>query len=117
MPVTRTHPPTTPRRTREADRASPRARDKPVPEIGDRRKPADWQREERRRPERARLPANETTQMAAGIGIAISSVSDALNVLPGRWDAVAASCLGALVAGVAWGNKRWKDRHGNRPEN
>jgi hypothetical protein len=100
----------------EPEHASAGARDRPASEIAARRKPLDWQREERRRPERPRLPANETTQMAAGIGVTLSSVADALNVLPGRWDAVAASFPGAAVAGVAWGNKRWKDRHGHRPE-
>jgi hypothetical protein len=98
------------------DRVSPEARDRPASEIAGRRKSLDWQREERRRPERSRLPGNETTQVVAGIGVTLSSVADALNVLPGRWDAVAASFLGAAVAGVAWGNKRWKDRHGHRPE-
>ena len=55
-------------------------------------------------------------QVAAGAGIFVSSVAEAVNILPGRWDAVAASFVGAAAAGVAWGNKRWKDKHGNRPE-
>jgi hypothetical protein len=46
----------------------------------------------------------------------VETHADALNVLPGKWDAVAASFLGAAVASVAWGNRRWKDRHGSRPE-
>jgi hypothetical protein len=91
-------------------------RDKPASKIAERSDPLESQREERRRPERSRLPANDTTQMVAGIGVALSSVADAFNVLPGRWDAVVASFLGAAVAGVAWGNRRWKDKHGNRPE-
>jgi hypothetical protein len=41
---------------------------------------------------------------------------DPSSVLPGRWDAVAASALGAMAADRAWGNKRWKDEHGHRPE-
>jgi hypothetical protein len=31
--------------------------------------------------------------------------------MPARLDAVAASLLGAVVAGAAWGNKRWRDEH------
>lgn len=98
------------------EHAPAETRDKPAGKIADREKPLDRQREERRTPERSRLPANDTTQLVAGIGVALSSVADAVNVLPGRWDAVAASILGAAVAGVAWGNRRWKDKHGNRPE-
>jgi hypothetical protein len=101
---------------RGPEHTPPEARDKPTSRLAEKWDSPESQREERRRPERSRLPANEATQMVAGIGVAISSVADALNVLPGRWDAVAASFLGALVAGVAWGNKRWKDKHGNRPE-
>jgi hypothetical protein len=96
--------------------APPETRDKPASRIAERRDPLESQREEQRKPERSRLPSNEMSQAVAGVGVALSSVADALNVLPGRWDAVAASFLGAMVAGVAWGNKRWRDRHGNRPE-
>jgi len=94
----------------------PETRDKPASKIAERTKPPERQEQKQRKPERSRLPGNDTTQMVAGIGIALSSVADALNVLPGKWDAVAASFLGAAVASVAWGNRRWKDKHGNRPE-
>ena len=94
----------------------PETRDKPASKIAERTKPPERQEQKQRKPERSRLPANDTTQMVAGIGIALSSVADALNVLPGKWDAVVASFLGAAVASVAWGNRRWKDKHGNRPE-
>jgi hypothetical protein len=100
----------------QPEHAPPETRDQPASRIAKQWEPLEDQREKRRRPERSRLPANDTTQMVAGIGIAVSSVADALNVLPGRWDAVAASFLGAAVAGVAWGNRRWKDKHGTRPE-
>jgi hypothetical protein len=98
------------------EHAPPETRDKPASKISERTKPPERQEQKQRKPERSRLPANDTTQVVAGIGIALSSVADALNVLPGKWDAVAASFLGAAVASVAWGNRRWKDKHGNRPE-
>jgi hypothetical protein len=101
---------------RYAEHTPSETRDRPASQIAERSKAQEWQRDERRKPERSWLPTNEITQMAAGIGVALSSVADALNVLPGRWDAVASSFLGAVVASVAWGNKRWRDRHGNRPE-
>jgi hypothetical protein len=95
------------------EHAPPETRDKPAGKIAERTKPPERQEQKQRKPERSRLPANDTTQMVAGIGIAVSSVADALNILPGKWDAVAASFLGAAVASVAWGNRRWKDRHGS----
>ena len=98
------------------EHAPPETRDKPAGKIAERTKSPERQEQKQRKPERSWLPANDTSQMVAGIGIAVSSIADALYVLPGKWDAVAASFLGAAVAGVAWGNRRWKDKHGNRPE-
>lgn len=100
----------------QPEHAPPENTDRPADKIAERRDRLESQEEERRRPERSRLPANETAQWALGIGVALSSLSDALNVLPAKWDAVAIGFLGAAVSGVAWGNKRWKDKHGNRPE-
>lgn len=98
------------------EHAPPETRDKPASRISERTKSPERQEQKQSKPERSRLPANDTTQMLAGIGITLSSVADAVNVLPGRWDAVLASFLGAAVASVAWANRRWKDKHGNRPE-
>jgi len=91
-------------------------RDKPTSEIAERRKPLERQREERRMPERSRLPAADTVQMVTGNGLAMAAVAVAFNVLPDTWDKVAASIFAAVVGNVAWGNRRWKDKHGNRPE-
>jgi hypothetical protein len=96
--------------------APPETRDKPAGKITERREPPESQGQKQRKPERPRLPSNDTMQVAVGATVFVSSVADAVNVLPGRWDAVAASFIGAVAAGVAWGNKRWKDKHGNRPE-
>jgi len=110
-------------RHRKLDGARPEhtpleARDRPASKIAGRWDRPETQEQTQRKPERSRLPSNEATQAAAGASIFISSVIEAAGLLPGRWDAVAASFLGAVVAGVAWGNKRWKDRHGHghRPE-
>jgi hypothetical protein len=99
-----------------AEHAPAEARDGVADKIGKRWEPLEDQKQKRKTPERSRLPSNETAQLAAGVSIAVSSVADAVNVLPGRWDAVAVSVLGAVAAGIAWGNKRWKDKHGHRPE-
>ena len=91
-------------------------RDGAASKIAERQESLEDQGQKRRRPERSRLPSNETAQLVVGVSVVASSVAGAINVLPGRWDAVAASVVGAVAAGVAWGNKRWKDKHGNRPE-
>jgi hypothetical protein len=98
------------------DHAPAEPRDKPVSRIDERTKPLDDQHADRRIPERSRLPKNDTAQMLGGYGIAIASVADAVNILPGRWDAVVAGFIGAAVATVAWANRRWKEQHGHRPE-
>ena len=69
----------------------PETRDKPASKIAERREPPENQEQKQRRPERPWLPSNETTQVAAGVGIFVSSIAEAVNILPGRWDAVAAS--------------------------
>jgi hypothetical protein len=98
------------------EHAPPETRDNPTSKIDERTKALEGQREDRRTPERSRLPKNDTAQMVAGYGIALASVADAVNILPGRWDAVLTGFLGAAVATVAWANRRWKEKHGHRPE-
>ena len=98
------------------EHAPPESRDKPSGKIAERRIASESQEEKQRKPERSRLPSDSAMQVAVGVTVFASSVADAVNVLPGKWDAVAASFIGVLAAGVAWGNKRWKDKHGNRPE-
>jgi hypothetical protein len=98
------------------EQAPAETRDKPAGKIAERRQPSEKQAEKQRRPERSRLPSDTTMQVTVGLTLFGSSLADAFKVSPGRWDAVAASFVGAVAAGVAWGNKRWKDKHGNRPE-
>jgi len=90
--------------------------DKPANGIAKRRESAEHQREKQEKPERSRLPSNETTQFAVSLGIMTTTIADIANILPNKLDAVTASILTAVVAGVAWGNKRWKDKHADRPE-
>lgn len=85
-------------------------------EIDERWESAGSQESKLRKPERSRLPSNETAQLVVGFSVVASSVAEAVNTTSGRWDAVATSAIGAAAAGIAWGNKRWKDKHGNRPE-
>lgn len=100
----------------QPEHAPPGARDRPADKIDQRTKELEGQQEDRRTPERSRLPRNDTAQMVAGYGIAIAAVADAVNILPGKWDAVLTGFAGAAVATVAWANRRWKEKHGHRPE-
>jgi hypothetical protein len=107
-----------PEQAREArpEHSAPESHDQPAGTIASRREPPEVQEGKRTRPERRWLPSNETAQVLIGAGVAVSSLADAVSVLPGRWDAVVASSAAAIGAGIAWGNKRWKDKHGDRPE-
>jgi hypothetical protein len=62
------------------------------------------------------LPSNEIAQFAFSLGVVTTTVADVLDIMPVKLDAVAASLLGAVVGSVAWANKRWKDKHADRPE-
>jgi hypothetical protein len=82
--------------------------------ITGRREPAELQEKKQARPERSRLPSNETTQFVVSIGSLVSVIADTCNLVPGKVDAIAAGALAAVVSGVAWGNKRWKDKYGDQ---
>jgi hypothetical protein len=90
--------------------------EQPASGIAKRRDSPGSQKEEQGYREHRRLPSNETAQFAASLGVVATTISDVLNIMPAKLDAVAASLLGAVIAGVAWGNKRWKDKHADRPE-
>lgn len=94
----------------------PEVRDKPASAIAKRAIPENREALRQPRPERSRLPSNEVTQFAVSVGALASNVADALGMIPARADGLAVGTLAAVVAGVAWGNKRWKDKHGDRPE-
>jgi hypothetical protein len=96
------------------EHALPETRDKPASAIGKRAIPEHREAHRQPRPERSRLPSNEAAQFVVSIGALASSVADAFGMIPARVDGIAAGTLAAVVAGVAWGNKRWKDRHGDR---
>lgn len=100
----------------EPDRTPLETRDVPASKIAGRwERPAE-QEPKQRKPERSRLPKNDTAQLVAGYGVAIASLADAADLLPDRWDKVAASFVAAAVATVVWANRRWKDKHGHRPD-
>jgi hypothetical protein len=70
-----------------------------------------------RKRERSWLPSNETSQVVVSVDALFSVINASYHVIPGKVDGIAAAALGVVVAGVAWANKQWKDKHhGDRPE-
>jgi hypothetical protein len=96
------------------EQAPPETRDKPASAIAKRAIPEDREARRQAKPERSRLPSNEVAQFAVSVGALASNVADALGMISARADGLAIGTLAAIVAGVAWGNKRWKDVHGDR---
>lgn len=68
------------------------------------------------KPERSWLPSNATAGFAVGIGLSLSAVADYLNFMPVKTEELVTAFLGTVISGVAWGNQRWKDKHGDRSE-
>jgi hypothetical protein len=68
-----------------------------------------------RRPPSSWLPSNDATQVAVSLDALFTIVNASYHVVPGKIDGIAAA-LGVVVAGVAWANKRWKEKHADRPE-
>jgi hypothetical protein len=50
------------------------------------------------------------------VGTFATAVAVALGDASARWEAVAAAGGAAVVSNIIWGNRRWRDRHGDRPE-
>jgi hypothetical protein len=98
------------------EQAPPETRDKPARRIASRDLPEHKQETRKRKPERSWLPSNETSQVVVSLDALFTVINASYHVVPGKVDAIGAAALGVVVAGVAWANKRWKDRHGNRPE-
>ena len=90
--------------------------DRPAARIADRELPEHKEGAWKRKQERSWLPSNEISQVAVSVDALFSVVNASYHVIPGKIEGIAAAALGVVVAGVAWANKRWKDKHGDRPE-
>ena len=101
----------------EPGRMPPETRDKPTNRIADRDLPESKEVARKRKPERSWLPSNEVSQVAVSLDALFTTINASYNIIPGKVDGIFAAALGVVVAGVAWANKRWKDKHhGDRPE-
>jgi hypothetical protein len=99
------------------EHAPPESRDKPASRIASRALPESKEVARKGKPERSWLPSNEIGQVAVSLDALFTTVNASYHVIPGKVDGIFAAALGVLVAGVAWANKRWKDKHhGDRPE-
>ena len=94
----------------------PETRDKPTSRIAKRREPTEQQELKQVRPQRSWVPRADMVQAISNIGMVATSIAVALNDVPAKWEAVAASGVAAVVANVAWANRRWKEKHGDRSE-
>jgi hypothetical protein len=98
------------------DHAPAEPRDKPAERIASRDLSEGKEEARRQKPERSWLPSNETSQVVVALDGLFTTVNASCHILPGKVDGIAAAALGVVVAGVAWANKRWKDKYGDRPE-
>jgi hypothetical protein len=105
-----------PREAHVADHVPAASADKPASRIADRELPEHKEAAWKRKPERSWLPSTEASQVAVSVDALFSVINASYHVIPGKIEGIAAAALGVVVAGVAWANKRWKDKHGDRPE-
>jgi hypothetical protein len=98
------------------EQAPPETRDKLARKIAEKWDSPESQREERRKPERSWLPRADMVKAISDIGMLATTVAVALGDAAAKWDAVAACAATAVVSNVAWANRRWKEKHGDRPE-
>jgi hypothetical protein len=62
------------------------------------------------------MPRADMVQAVSNIGMLATALAVALGDVPVKWDAVAASGVTAVVSNIAWANRRWKEKHGDRSE-
>jgi hypothetical protein len=98
------------------EHAPPETRDKPASKIAAREDRLESQEEERRKPQRSWIPRADMVQAVSNIGMVATAFAVALGDVPAKWDAVAASAVTAVVSNIAWANRRWEEKHGDRSE-
>lgn len=91
-------------------------RDKPTSQLAKKWHPPENQEAERRRPERSWPPRTERVRAISDVGLLATAVVVAIGYAPAKWEAVAVCAANAVVSHVALANKRWKEKHGDRPE-
>jgi len=98
------------------EQVPPESRDTLTSRLAKKWDSPESQQEERRRPERSWLPRADMVKAVSDSGILVTTIAVALGVASARWDAVAVGAATAVVSNVAWANRRWKEKHGHRPE-
>jgi hypothetical protein len=104
-------------REAKPEAAPPESRDKPASRIASRDLPEQKEAAWKRKRERSWLPSNETSGLVVSVDTLFTAVNASYHIVPGKIEGIAAAALGVVVAGVAWANKRWEDKHhGDRPK-
>jgi len=107
------------------ENAPPETRERPstdretkaaLAEVDERTARLPDQAAKKRKPERSWLPRADLVKAISDVGMLATAVAVALGDAPAKWDAVAASAVTAVVSNVAWANRRWKEKHGDRSE-
>ena len=85
-------------------------------EVDERTARLPVQAAKKEKPERSWLPRADMVKAISDIGMLATAIAVALGDASAKWDAVAAGAVAAVVSNVAWANRRWKEKHGDRPE-
>jgi hypothetical protein len=85
-------------------------------EVDERTTRLPVQAAKKEKPERSWLPRADMVKAVSDIGMLVTTIAVALGDASAKWDAVAAGAVTAVVSNVAWANRRWKEKHGDRSE-
>jgi hypothetical protein len=112
-------------REAKSEHAPPEARERPsvdretkaaLAEVDERTARLPDQATKKQKLERPWLPRADMVKTISDIGILATTFAVALGGASAKWDAVAAGAVTAVVSNVAWANRRWKEKHGDRSE-
>jgi hypothetical protein len=85
-------------------------------EVDERTTRLPAQAAKKEKPERSWLPRADMVKAVSDVGMLATTIAVALGDASAKWDAVAAGAVAAVVSNVAWANRRWKEKHGDRLE-
>jgi hypothetical protein len=106
------HAPPETRERLSADRETQAA----LAEVDERTARLPDQAAKKQKPQRSWLPRADMVKAISDVGMLVTTIAVALGDASAKWDAVAAGAVTAVVSNIAWANRRWKEKHGDRSE-
>ena len=85
-------------------------------EVDERTARLPVQAAKKEKPERSWLPRADMVKAVTDISMFATAIGAAIGGVSAKWDVVAVSAATAIVSNVAWANRRWKEKHGDRSE-